>query len=449
MNVESLAPAPFVTTSDGPAELESRYSAVRRWTEQICEPLCIEDYVIQSMPEASPVKWHLAHTSWFFETFILVPYLPGYRRFHPEFGVLFNSYYNAVGPRWPRVQRGVLSRPTVAEVYAYRVHVDQGMTKLFEPDKKDLLDRMASTLALGLNHEQQHQELILTDLKHALASNLLRPSYRESRVEGRESMIDDGQGAPAILDSRSAPSTDWVPFPAGVFAIGHEGNGFAFDNESPRHNVYLDGFRIASALVTNGEYLAFLEDGGYERPELWLSDGWTVRQGQGWTAPLYWDCTQDQWQVMTLGGLQALDPREPVCHVSFYEADAYARWIGARLPLEAEWEVAATAPVGHFLESEHFHPAAHPAPDDSGPLFQLYGDVWQWTGSPYVGYPGYTPLAGALGEYNGKFMCNQMVLRGASCVTPRSHARRTYRNFFPPDARWQFSGIRLARNSDD
>ena len=445
MTVESLGRAPLVTASNGSSELAARYFAVRRWTEQICEPLCIEDYVIQSTPDASPVKWHLAHTSWFFEIFILVPHLPDYIPFHPEFGVLFNSYYNAVGPRWPRVQRGVLSRPTVAEVYAYRVHVDQGMARLLEPDKKDLLERVASTLVLGLNHEQQHQELILTDLKHALAGNPLYPAYRVPTVKWGGSSIDDGK---RTLDSRSSPSTDWVAFPAGVYAIGHEGNGFAFDNESPRHNVYLNGFRMATGLVTNGEYMAFLEDGGYERPELWLSDGWTVRQGQGWTAPLYWDCTQDQWQVMTLGGLQALDPREPVCHVSFYEADAYARWIGARLPLETEWEVAATAPIaGHFLESERFHPAAQRAPDDSGPLLRLYGDVWQWTGSPYVGYPGYTPPTGALGEYNGKFMCNQMVLRGASCVTPRSHARRTYRNFFPPDARWQFSGFRLARNS--
>jgi ergothioneine biosynthesis protein EgtB len=440
MTAESLAPAPLVSASNGSAKLPDQYYAVHRWTEQICQPLSIEDYVIQSMPDASPVKWHLAHTSWFFETFILVPHLPGYRPFHPEFGVLFNSYYNAVGPRWPRLQRGLLSRPTVAVVYAYRAHVDQGMTKLFEPDNKDLLDQVANTLALGLNHEQQHQELILTDLKHALACNPLRPRYRESIVRSRD--ISN-----STLDSKFAPGTDWQTFPAGVYAIGYAGDGFAFDNESPRHNIYLEEFRLASRLVTNSEYVAFLEDGGYERPELWLSDGWTVRQAQNWTAPLYWDCTQDQWQVMTLGGLQALDPREPVCHVSFYEADAYARWIGARLPLEAEWEVAATAPVGHFLESEHFHPAAHPAPDDNGPLLQLYGEVWQWTASPYVGYPGYAPLAGALGEYNGKFMCNQMVLRGASCVTPRSHARRTYRNFFPPDARWQCSGIRLARKS--
>jgi ergothioneine biosynthesis protein EgtB len=447
MTVESLAGTLRVATSNESAELRDWYSEVRRWTEQICRPLSTEDYVIQSMPDASPVKWHLAHTSWFFETFILVPHVPGYKPFHPEFGVLFNSYYNAVGPRWPRPQRGLLSRPTVGEIYAYRAHVDQGMAQLFEPGQKNLLDRVAGTLALGLNHEQQHQELILTDLKHALACNPLHPCYRESKHESRGSNDAIQPPASSILDSRSSiRSTDWLAFPAGVYAIGHEGNGFAFDNESPRHKVYLNGFQMATELVINGEYLAFIEDGGYERPELWLSDGWAARQAQNWTAPLYWDCTQDQWQVMTLSGLKALDPREPVCHVSFYEGDAYARWIGARLPLEGEWEVAATAPIaGHFLESERFHPGAHPAPEDRGPLFRLYGDVWQWTASPYVGYPGYAPLAGALGEYNGKFMCNQLVLRGASCVTPRSHARRTYRNFFPPDARWQFMGIRLAK----
>jgi ergothioneine biosynthesis protein EgtB len=368
----------------------------------------------------------------------LIPHFPNYRPFHPDFGVLFNSYYHAVGPRWPRPERGLLSRPTVAEVHAYRAHVDQAMSRLFEPDKRDLLHRVADTLVLGLNHEQQHQELILTDLKHLLASNPLRPSYLGSRNEDEESRMDG-------RDARSLPSGEWLAFPAGMYAIGHEGKGFAFDNESPRHGVYLDGFRLATELVSNGEYLAFIEDGGYERPELWLSDGWTVRQAQGWTAPLYWDSSGDEQLTMTLGGLKTVSPGEPVCHISFYEADAYARWAGARLPLEAEWEVAATTPAGHFLESEHFHPAAHPAPDDRGPLYRLYGDVWQWTSSPYVAYPGYAPLPGALGEYNGKFMCNQMVLRGASCVTPRSHARRTYRNFFPPQTRWQFSGIRLAK----
>jgi len=437
MTVESLAPPLPLVFSDHVAD---QYLGIRRWTEHICDPLCVEDFVVQSMPDASPVKWHLAHTSWFFETFILIPHFPGYRPFHPEFGVLFNSYYNAVGPRWPRSQRGVLSRPTVAEVYAYRSHVDQAMIQLFEPDKKELLDRVIGVLVLGLNHEQQHQELILTDLKHSLASNPLHPTYRESKDE------DHGSSLKNARNSESASPSSWIAFSSGLYAIGHEGKGFAFDNESPRHQVFLRSFRIASELVSNGEYAAFIEDGGYDRPELWLSDGWTVRQAQGWTAPLYWNVSGDECLTMTLAGLRPIKPREPVCHVSFYEADAYTRWAGARLPLEAEWEAAATTPVGHFLESELYHPASYRARGDDGPLFHLYGNVWQWTASPYVAYPGYAPLAGALGEYNGKFMCNQMVLRGASCVTPRSHSRRTYRNFFPPETRWQFSGIRLAQS---
>jgi ergothioneine biosynthesis protein EgtB len=384
------------------------------------------------MPDASPVKWHLAHTSWFFETFLLLPYLPGYEPFHPQFGVLFNSYYNAVGPRWPRNQRGHLSRPTVAEVYAYRIHVDRAMARLLEQGHHDSQAGFLPTLVLGLNHEQQHQELILTDVKYVLAGNALHPVYRA-----------------ALPSEGVSPAAEWLTFPAGLAMIGHEGDTFAFDNESPRHRLYLQPFRLRNRLVTSGEYLAFLNDDGYERPEWWLSDGWSTRQTEAWTCPLYWERQGEEWLIMTLGGLRPLDPAEPVSHVSFYEADAYARWAHARLPTEAEWETAASsaATTGHFLESEHFHPAAGVAPDDRGPLFQLYGDVWQWTASPYVGYPGYTPPAGALGEYNGKFMCNQFVLRGASCVTPRSHARRSYRNFFPPNARWQFSGIRLAQDA--
>jgi ergothioneine biosynthesis protein EgtB len=414
------------------ADLAARYRAVRRATEALCEPLAVEDYVIQSMPDASPVKWHLAHTSWFFETFVLTPYRPGYRPHHPQFAVLFNSYYNAVGPRWPRPQRGLLSRPTVAEVFRYRAHVDEQMTALLEAAAGDLAGRVADTLVLGLHHEQQHQELLLTDLKHALSANPLRPAYRD--VAPREG---------------KAPDLEWHAFPAGVAWLGHDGDGFAFDNESPRHRVFLEGFRLASRLVTNGEYLAFLSDGGYERPELWLSDGWAARQLHGWVAPLYWEREAQGWLALTLEGPRPVDPGEPVCHVSYYEADAFARWAGARLPTEAEWETAAPAAVaGHFAEGGHYHPAAAPADDDRGPIRQLYGDVWQWTASPYVAYPGYVPAAGALGEYNGKFMCNQLVVRGASCATPRSHARHSYRNFFPPDARWQFTGIRMARDLD-
>lgn len=430
MAFEFSTPALRAASSDETSLLSAHYLTVRHCTEHLCEPLAIEDYVIQSMPDASPIKWHLAHTSWFFETFILEPHLPGYRPFHPAFGVLFNSYYDAVGPRWPRAQRGLLSRPTVSEVRAYRIHVDQAMADLFQSAKMDVVAHICATVMLGLNHEQQHQELILADLKNVLAGSPLRPVY-----------------CPRLPPGGGDPPLEWVAFPAGLYDIGHQGKGFAFDNESPRHRVYLHEFQMASQLVSNARYLEFIYDGGYDRPDLWLSDGWAIRQANGWFAPLYWERQGSDWLVMTLGGLCPLDPGEPVCHVSFYEADAYARWAGARLPYETEWETAATGPVtGYFLEAGRFHPAAAAAPDDSGPLFHLYGDVWQWTASSYVGYPGYSPLPGALGEYNGKFMCNQMVLRGASCATPRSHARRTYRNFFPPEARWQFTGIRLAQN---
>ena len=413
------------------AALSGHYRFVRGRTEALCEPLACEDYVIQSMPDASPVKWHLAHTSWFFETFILTPHLRDYRPFHPQYGVLFNSYYEAVGPRWPRPQRGLLSRPTVEEVYRYRRHIDEHVEGLLEPANAEKFAQVGEVLRLGLHHEQQHQELIVTDLQHAWAANPLHPVYRPA---GRD-------------DEAPAPRPAWAPFEGGVVPIGHDSDGFAFDNESPRHRVYLQKFRLANRLVTNEEFLRFVAEGGYDRPDLWLSDGWAVRQAQNWAAPLYWQQEGGDVFTTTLAGFRPLDRQAPVCHVSFYEADAYARWAGARLPTEAEWEAAAaTQPVaGHFQEVGLLRPAVAPAPDDRGPLYQLYGDVWQWTASPYVGYPGYRPAAGALGEYNGKFMCNQMVLRGASCATPRSHARLTYRNFFPPDARWQFAGIRLAQ----
>ena len=407
--------------------LRVAYEVTRRATEELCSPLEPEDYVIQSMPDASPVKWHLAHTSWFFETFVLRPHLAAYREFHPQYALLFNSYYVAAGPRWPRPERGMLSRPTVADVMRYRRHIDQHMQRVL----RDLPAVAAPTVLLGIHHEQQHQELILTDLKHHWSLNPLQPVYSQENV-------------PPAGD---APPLNWLEFPEQLAWIGHDGHGFAFDNEAPRHREFVHAFRLASRLVTNQEYLRFMADGGYERPELWLSDGWAVRQARGWTAPLYWR-QQGHWTVYTLAGRRRLEPAEPVCHVSYYEADAYARWAGARLPTEAEWEVAAaSAPLaGHFVESRRFHPSSAPAADDAGPLHQLYGDLWQWTASPYVGYPGYRPVTGALGEYNGKFMCNQMVLRGASCATPRSHARPTYRNFFAPDARWQFAGIRLAED---
>jgi ergothioneine biosynthesis protein EgtB len=412
--------------------LGDRYGAVRRQTEALCEPLEVEDYVVQSMPDSSPVKWHLAHTTWFFETFLLQRYLPVYRVYHPEFRYLFNSYYNAVGPRWPRSERGLLVRPTVAEVLGYRKHVDEHMTKLLA---RTTDDDIAGIVMLGIHHEQQHQELILTDLKHAWAANPLQPVYRPEQ--------------PA---TGTRPARCWIDFPEGLSWIGHDearnsGDGFSFDNERPRHRVFVHAFRLSNQLVTNLEYRAFMEDGGYNRPELWLSDGWAMRQARGWEAPLYWEREDEVWYVRSLSGRRPLEPAAPVCHVSYYEADAFACWADGRLPTEVEWETAAGfVPVaGHFLEGGHFQPAAVPAADDCGPCYQLYGDVWQWTASPYAPYPNFQPAAGALGEYNGKFMCNQFVLRGASCATPRSHARCTYRNFFPPEARWQFSGIRLAK----
>jgi ergothioneine biosynthesis protein EgtB len=408
--------------------LLQQYQKVRCFTEWICEPLAIEDYVVQSMPDVSPAKWHLAHTSWFFETFILSPAIPDYHPFHPMYRYLFNSYYNAVGERHARPERGLLTRPTVAEIYRYRAHVDACMAELLGGADAEQLAPIAPIVELGLHHEQQHEELLLTDLKHVLACNPLRPAYREGAAE----------------DAGQAPPFGWVEYPGGIGCLGYDGAGFAFDNELPRHRVFLEPFRLATRPVTNAEYLAFMADGGYQRPELWLSDGWNTVGAQGWAAPLYWEQRDGAWWVQTLGGPRPVAAAEPVCHVSYYEADAYARWAGARLPTEAEWETAAAGlPVaGNFVERERFHPA--PAPGGGTGLQQMYGDVWEWTASAYSPYPGYRPTAGALGEYNGKFMCSQLVLRGGSCATPQSHIRASYRNFFPPDARWQFSGIRLA-----
>jgi ergothioneine biosynthesis protein EgtB len=415
------------------------YREVRRTTEAPCAPLEIEDYVIQSMPDASPTKWHLAHTSWFFETFILAPENPDLAPVDSQYAFLFNSYYNAVGERIARDRRGLLSRPTVAEVFHYRAAVDRRVADFLDRADEATLARVRNTFILGLNHEQQHQELILTDLKHALAGNPLRPAYRER---------DPGDARPV-----QAPAAGWCSFPAAVRSIGHAGGTFAFDNETPRHSQCVDAYALADRPVTNREFLSFIEDGGYARPELWLSDGWFACRRSGWTAPLYWESDGGAWRVYTFEGMQDLDLEEPVCHVSYYEADAFARWAGARLATEAEWETAAVAEgiavEGNFLEAGRFHPArlaGDAEPASRATPARLFGDVWEWTQSPYTPYRGYRPAPGALGEYNGKFMCNQIVLRGGSCATPRSHVRATYRNFFPPEARWQFSGIRLARD---
>jgi ergothioneine biosynthesis protein EgtB len=424
-----------ISSNDRPVEdLAAQYLAVRRMTEELCADISSEDAMLQSMPDASPVKWHLAHTTWFFETFLLAPNVTGYKSPNPAFRDLFNSYYNAVGAQPERDRRGLFSRPSLEQVRDYRAHVDRAMAKLVETNDA----RLREQIVLGLHHEQQHQELIVTDFKHALWSSPLRSAWKKQS---------------SVVSSQSSvkPKREWVALKQKEAMIGHAGDGFCFDNELPRHRAALEPCVIASRLVTNGEYLAFIDDGGYRRSDLWLSDGWKTVQAEQWEAPLYWERADDGrgWQHYTVSGLRdvADDAAAPVAHVSYYEADAYARWAGARLATEAEWELAADLKAsfsgdgeGTFLDSGLLEPQPNVGP-------QFFGECWQWTASAYLPYPGYQPAAGALGEYNGKFMVNQMVLRGASCATPKSHARATYRNFFPPASRWQYSGIRLARNS--
>jgi ergothioneine biosynthesis protein EgtB len=453
------------------ASFLARYKAVRQATLKLCAPLSPEDLMVQSCPEASPVKWHLAHTTWFFETFVLREFVAAYQPFHPDFHWLFNSYYNALGDMPEKKLRASFSRPPLDAILAYRAHVDAAMETLLQ---HALPDEAARRIALGFEHEQQHQELIATDIKHALFTNPLHPAYSEAIKSN-----------PGQKNETIAPPLNWIAFPGGLTQIGLTPDpaavtNFAFDNETPRHTVFLQPFRLATRLVTCAEYLAFIDQNGYNRPELWLSEGWITLRAEGWQAPLYWrrdETTNSGWSIYTLHGWQSLDDlsETPVCHLSLFEADAYARWAGHRLPTEFEWEHATIqhlqrisisdndpqpartpdwselpiaslplTPTPNLVETGNLHPT--PATGQSG-LQQLFGDVWEWTSSGYTGYPGYKPLPGALGEYNGKFMSSQVVLRGGSCVTPATHIRPTYRNFFGPATRWQFSGLRLAQDA--
>ncbi|WP_353063626.1 ergothioneine biosynthesis protein EgtB [Tunturibacter psychrotolerans] len=460
----------IVEATPAATSLLARYKAVRHATTHLCRPLSPEDMMVQSCPEASPVKWHLAHTSWFFETFVLREFAAGYQPYHPDFHWLFNSYYNSLGEMPDKKLRASFSRPPLDAILAYRTHVDAAMTALMQ---HPLEDEAARRIALGLEHEQQHQELIATDIKHALFTNPLHPAYVQSSAKEKVDAI--------------APPLDWIDYAGGLTEIGftpdladpiQSVSSFAFDNETPRHRVYLGPYRLATRLITCAEYLAFIDQNGYNRPELWLSEGWTTNRAEGWQAPLYWrrdEATNSGWSIYTMHGFRSLDDlsETPVCHLSFFEADAYARWAGHRLPTEFEWEHAAsqlglqrkevdlqpalltyspqtspqtTPPTvqGNLIETGNLHPT--PASALPG-LQQIFGDVWEWTASGYTGYPGYKPLPGALGEYNGKFMSSQVILRGGSCVTPATHIRATYRNFFSPSTRWQFSGLRLAQDA--
>ncbi|MDG2383126.1 MAG: ergothioneine biosynthesis protein EgtB [Pirellulaceae bacterium] len=419
------------TRTQNYSQLVNQYVKVRSFSERLCETLTAEDCAVQSMPDASPTRWHLAHTTWFFEQFLLSE-CAGYQEFNRDYMLLFNSYYNSVGQPYPRSQRGLLSRPSRDEVLAYRAYVDEALVSLL-PQVEQLSERFWEILEVGLHHEQQHQELLLTDIKHAFSLNPIAPVYRHDSW-------------PTSLDE---DPLEWIKVAGGVYAVGHDGKGFGYDNEFPRHNVLVPSLHLAPRLVTCEEYLQFMEEGGYQRSELWLSLGWQTVSEQQWAAPLYWQQKGGEWYQFTLAGLTPIDPRLPVCHVSFFEADAFARWAGQRLPSETEWEIAAqgVSVDGNLADrlidlGQAIHP--HRSGGRSTGNHQFFGDVWEWTGSPYVAYPGYRPVDGALGEYNGKFMCNQYVLKGGSCATSSSHLRTSYRNFFPPTARWQFTGIRLA-----
>jgi len=449
--LSSSASSAAAVAAPATLSMAHRYQAVRQRTVTLCQPLLPEDTVVQPIIDVSPPKWHLAHVTWFFETFLLKEYLPGYTVYHPEYAFLFNSYYNSLGSRVNRADRGTLSRPALADVYRYRAHVDEQMTRLL--DLADTLPPAFEELfELGLQHEQQHQELLATDIKYILSTSPLAPAYLLNEELGmkNEELADDNSSFLIPNSSFKGSEAAWLPVPGGISRIGYEGSEFCFDNEQAPHEVLTADFELQNRLVTNGEYLRFMEAGGYQDFRYWLGEGWELVQTQGWESPLYWVLKDGQWHRFTHHGLQLVNLAAPVTHVSFYEADAYAHWAGARLPTEPEWEVAAryfgaTPTAGTFLESNRFDP--QPLPPDADPTrcHQLLGDAWEWTYSAYHPYPGYVRAAGALGEYNGKFMINQMVLRGGSCATPVSHIRLTYRNFFHPDKRWQFTGIRLAR----
>jgi len=435
--VENLSAAPARPASAGSRteRLLQRFHEIRDFTTMLSAHLAPEDCVVQSMPDVSPTKWHLAHTTWFFETFILKKWLSGYQPEVPEYAFLFNSYYNAAGDMHRRDLRGLISRPTVDETRRYRSSIDSHIDDLLSGADDRLLDEIEPVLVLGFHHEQQHQELLVTDIKHVLAQNPLHPVFRQVE-RGR---ADIGKAAPAPVS--------FVEFDEAIVAIGHEGAEFSYDNEGPRHRALVLPFALASRPSTNGEYIAFMEDNAYARAEFWLSLGWTTVNEQRWQAPLYWEKRDGKWWNFTLSGFRPVDESEPVTHLSYFEADAFANWSGARLPTEFEWERAAQdlSWDGNFVESERFHPQGA-TPSAGGSLQQMFGDVWEWTRSSYSPYPGYHAEPGALGEYNGKFMCNQYVLRGGSCATSRTHIRATYRNFFQPEKRWQFNGIRLARD---
>lgn len=449
MTAESAsAPLRSVSSHDASDVLVARYRRIREFTARLCEELQPEDFVVQSMPDASPLRWHLAHTTWFFETFVLKPFVRDYQPLVEAYAYLFNSYYNALGDQYPRARRGILSRPTVREVWAYRQAIDERIVDMLSEKTTGQSRQARALIELGLQHEQQHQELMLTDIKHAFSCNPLLPKFREDRFQPT-----------AAAQPVSTPPLRRVTVPGGLHEIGHAdaAGAFAYDNELPRHQVYTGSFQLASRTITCGEYLAFIEDGGYRRPELWLSEGWSHATTKGWSAPLYWIWRDGAWYEFTLAGLQTLDPARPVCHLSYFEADAYARWCGGRLPTEFEWEQAAQDLYAREeFVSQHRHVfadqliddqvALHPQSvrDNWNDLSDMAGNVWEWTSSSYAPYPGYRPSEGAIGEYNGKFMCNQYVLRGGSCATSSDHIRVTYRNFFPARARWQFSGIRCA-----